>query len=1138
MNAYRHEPLAPRGPVHVERRSKFWVLAVVLIAGVELAGMLAVPMIHGGGAPPVATSAAAPAPAVAPVPAATTHGDLVVTAGHTVYLPEKVVPPSPTLYYQGGNITVESGGTLIVQNTTLVFVQFVGTGGPGSEAYPINRLSHVFKFTIENAGTAIFRNSTLTTATSLINPYPKINVVDNGTLTFWNSKVESAGFLTVGTGGDLTLNQSSVSPNSGVANMTVANGTRADLAYAPTLLVNGGQANLFSSVYRGLYSDNLTLNGTPGPLPLNSTGTVGVTNATNTSSFTTPTGASALTDDYLYPNGIAGGVVTILYNNTIHPHISTTATVMVTYGGLGYPLGPVTIPENSTGSVSVPFTLALVTAINNAGLMTWLNRTGDFGLAAGIYVAFHVTAGPPVVNATLSVLLEAPISFGMSAVGGTSTLSTVDSYIGLNFSAAGDVPWQTHQLALTSGATAYLANLTVKGNVQNGTSQYSNGAVTTDSSSHAYLFRWARLNLTGRGGALPVPNATVSAPYAYNSSQADNLTAQRVNGNLTPAILGYLQYWDKVHGVAKYGESDPSGAASLLLASNDLYGGSAPDGDYLGNYHVVVTPPTGGGAVQAYNYSVRPYPVGVANGSAGYGTPDYWGFVSFPLYFAAVNLAATNAIVVTADNATATTITIGQWLNVTVNIVDNGPAPITSLLGTLYYNATGGTVLGTASKIVDLTAPGQAANVSMTWKVNETVVGLHGKAVADDLAAQLIWNHDLASRGGGFLTTDAAVNFAPSHVHLSKVLPVPPSSLSPTDKYNTSGVLAYNGTGVVVVDLIAWPANGGATVFLAEVIVENTTLAAKHLSQGGPINFTIAEWNASKLVPGDSYHLSVTARYNGVTANDTLPGTYATPGPSALHFFTEKFLGLAIWEWIVIAAAIAAGVVGFLLFSRRQAAGKLVECGECGNLVPEDSRVCPKCGAEFESDVVRCSRCSSTIPANSQFCPECAAQLLGKPGEGGTDPERQAYADFTERYRAEAKKELGENYGEGAFWDWWKRQPSYTPFSQWKVQQGQGTSRTGMSAPPPGSPPPAGPGAAAGVAAPPRRRTAAPPPARPPSASAAPAAGTPPGAAPGSTAPPMPAPAAPAAAMKPCPNCGKEIPPEYLVCPFCGSVTQ
>ena len=73
------------------------------------------------------------------------------------------------------------------------------------------------------------------------------------------------------------------------------------------------------------------------------------------------------------------------------------------------------------------------------------------------------------------------------------------------------------------------------------------------------------------------------------------------------------------------------------------------------------------------------------------------------------------------------------------------------------------------------------------------------------------------------------------------------------------------------------------------------------------------------------------------------------------------------------------------------------------------------------------------------------------PRGGRVHPEKQAYADFTEKYRAEAKKELGDNYSEGAFWDWWKRQPTYTPFSQWSLQQGQGTARAGMTAPPVGT---------------------------------------------------------------------------------------
>ena len=47
----------------------------------------------------------------------------------------------------------------------------------------------------------------------------------------------------------------------------------------------------------------------------------------------------------------------------------------------------------------------------------------------------------------------------------------------------------------------------------------------------------------------------------------------------------------------------------------------------------------------------------------------------------------------------------------------------------------------------------------------------------------------------------------------------------------------------------------------------------------------------------------------------------------------------------------------------------------------------------------------------------------------------------------------------------------------------------------------------------------------------------------GATAPTPGAPAAPppapvGAGLKACPSCGKEIPTEYLVCPFCNAVTS
>jgi RNA polymerase subunit RPABC4/transcription elongation factor Spt4 len=356
----------------------------------------------------------------------------------------------------------------------------------------------------------------------------------------------------------------------------------------------------------------------------------------------------------------------------------------------------------------------------------------------------------------------------------------------------------------------------------------------------------------------------------------------------------------------------------------------------------------------------------------------------------------------------------------------------------------------------------------------------------------------------------------------------PSTTLNLAQIYTTSGVVQYNGSQAATVTVYATPTSGGTPIPLGTASATSGT------------QFTVT-WKSLNgvLSPGQSYTLSVTASAYGVTsAAYPILGTYSVPGP-APNFFESKFLGLPIWIWLAIVAAIIVALVAFLLLARRQAAGRLVECGECGNLIPEDATVCPKCGAEFEHDLIRCSRCASTIPADSKVCPECAAQLLGKPGEVGADPEAQGYADFTERYRAEGKRELGDNFSEGAFWDWWKRQPTYVSFSQWKLQQGSGTSRAGMTAPPaataeeatsmggPKAPPPGGAvaspsGGGATMMAP------------PPAASGGPA---PPAAVTGAAATMAPG-AMPGGPLKKCPSCGKEIPGEYLVCPFCGAVTQ
>ncbi len=1131
----------PGGPVHSSRRSNSWgvgtalvVLAVSFLSLATLSTVAASPTalaVPSGSAAGVA--AAAPPPVV-------THGDLLVVAGETYTI---APAPGQSTYYQGGNITVDAGGTLYITSVTLSFVEFVASNGTA-----LQRLAHLYHFTDD--GQVFVENSTVTTDLQSVNAYAKLNltVAAGGLFDLSNSTLAFPGWLTVtGTGSNLTVeNGSAIHANPVVRNLTEPGILKGDNAFAPTLLVtNGGAASILNSTYTNIYADNFTQNGTPRPAPLAVNHTLLAGGAQVISDLSTPSDSANLSLDWAYPSGITGGEVQFYYSdkNTL----PTTVYVNLTYGGTPYVLGTVTLLNGTVNAyANATFPANLTAAINAGGLLQYLNYTGDFGVTPSrISLSLNVQ-GLPLNATSIAVLLNPPVSNDLTVTGANSRLTAADALFGLTFNRAAasplsletPYPWNARELALEDGATAYLANVSATGGITNVFGGY---AIHTDATSTAYLYRWAEFNLTGERGIL-LYNGVASSHYAYNSSQANNATVNNLNNNLStvsPVLYAYAQAWDRAHDVPSYGASGANGIATVLLASNEITGPSLPNGFFLGNYHITVTVPaipSPPDRTQSFNWSaISSYPLGVANGTVGYRTPDFGPGVSFPAYNASIDVKS-GGIVVTANGTVDSTVKLGQLLGMNVTVTDEGIAPVTSLTVTLLYNAATPKVLAELNRTVDLTAPNQTEVVDLAWLANDTVTGLAGGTFSNGFVVSVVWNHNIAASGGGSLNRTVIVEIQPSDIRVYGGT-APPTSLKASTKYLTAGYVIYNGSGSPTIELEATPGSGTPIV----LGTGNPPVNGSRVAQNGSF---VIDWSSVGLKAGTSYTLSLVAAYNGVVSPVfKFAGQYEIPAPAPTNPLFLKVLGEPLWLWLAIAVAIVAGAIGFLLFSRQQAAGKLVECGECGNLIPENAKVCPKCGAEFESDVVRCSRCSSTIPAASRFCPECAVQLLGKPGEFGADPERQAYADFTERYRAEAKKDLGENYTDGAFWDWWKRQASYTPFSQWKLQQGQGTSRTGMSAPPAESPPKKGPAAPGG----------APPKGRPPAGGKPPAGGSaasPSAAAAGASAPATsaappakPATAAPAppgapGALAPCPSCGKEIPPEYLVCPFCGAVTQ
>ena len=1120
-------------------RTTFFAVAAVVIATAMVASGLVLllgpvpagahPAANVGGAASAALRSAAPTPSV-------THGDLIVPSGETFTITSL---PGEHVYYQGGNITVESGGTLDIVNVTLSFVSFVAPTGT-----PAERLAHIYHFT--DNGTVKATNSTITTDMYVLNAYPKLNLtiqsnlaLSPASMTLWNSSIQFPGWVNIkGDAASLVLNGSSISRNPSVANFSQLAVLEGDEGFAPSVVASaGGTLDLFNSSIGSVYADNFSVNNTPRPAPLG-LGNVTLLGPETLSNLVTPTDSANLTRDWLYPMGITGGEIAVSYNDSAG--LPTNVSFSVVYNGLTYPLAaPATLLNDTSGTATTALPASLVSEINTLGLLDYLNLTGDFGVTPSkISIEVTAVAGPEVNKTTVSLELNPPVSDDIVATGAGTHVSLANSGLDLTFTslAASNLsvkkpyPWLSHKLLLTDGANASLANLSVYNPVPGAPLHgvFETSAVITDASSVAYLYRWASVNVSGRGGLLNVKDATVSAVSSLASNQTSSGIANAANNLKTwdPSIWAYLQYWDSLNGIPKYGSSGLAGQASLLLASNYLTQSSLPDGFYLGGYTITVQIPIANDNSTTLPFNVRAYPEGVAFDTPGYNGSDFMPAQQFNSYFADV---AVESIVTQVDGANSTTVRIGQTYALNVTLNDSGTAQVFNVAAFLYYsetayNTTPTQWLDAANETVDLTVPGTLYTIPLQWLVNETVTGDNGRSFSHTLFLLVLWNYGQPVHGGGQVPTGLPTTIDASTVTLSGVtstLVLPNLNLNTI--YSISGSVHYNGSQNATLLVYAYPTSG------VPLIIGSAS------TTHGPGAFSFSLRNLTPLLSaGNKYTIELVASYNSVQTVPWVFGTFTVPAtPSNHNLLTEKILGLPLWIWLVIAAAIVAGVLGFLYISRRSAAGKLVECGECGNLVPESATTCPKCGAEFESDLVRCSRCASTIPANSQFCPDCAAQLLGKPGEGGLDPERQGYADGTERFRAEAKKELGDNYTEGSFWDWWKRQPSYTPFSQWKLQQEQGTPRPGMMAPPatttsrPDTPTPVPPPAPKGGSPPPKRPPsggAAPPPPPPPAASAAPAA--------------APAAGAPAAGLRACPNCQKEIPTEYLVCPFCGSVTQ
>ncbi|MBI0584603.1 MAG: hypothetical protein ISF22_10315 [Methanomassiliicoccus sp.] len=161
--------------------------------------------------------------------------------------------------------------------------------------------------------------------------------------------------------------------------------------------------------------------------------------------------------------------------------------------------------------------------------------------------------------------------------------------------------------------------------------------------------------------------------------------------------------------------------------------------------------------------------------------------------------------------------------------------------------------------------------------------------------------------------------------------------------------------------------------------------------------------------------------------------------------------GIPWYIYLMILAVIAAAIILFSAWLYKYGLGKMVECGECGALVPESSKSCPKCGVAFEVGTAKCSECGAWIPSNSTSCPECNAKFIGDAIEEEEDAYikkmREQYDAHVDTFRDEAKASMGKKYSDAKFVEWFKKQPSYVSFETWLAQEEEKRKFSGVSCP-------------------------------------------------------------------------------------------
>ncbi len=380
------------------------------------------------------------------------------------------------------------------------------------------------------------------------------------------------------------------------------------------------------------------------------------------------------------------------------------------------------------------------------------------------------------------------------------------------------------------------------------------------------------------------------------------------------------------------------------------------------------------------------------------------------------DLTFNGGINVTSSNVSVNEAVIGQTVRIRVNVTNEGWTPAMGVMIQFSFIDSDNFVVNVGTETLNFN-PNQTRQVDFTYAmgVSGVTIGNYTIKVTADSNMTINETNEL----NNVVTRTFVVN-APN--------PSITASLSQYDIKPDSDIIISG----EITNSISHSKLSGVQVIVAIYNSQGVRMSSDNYST---TSATDGSFSKVVHVPADlasgMYMLRVTAIVPGGTpvVQDSPQFQVTTQGSE---------IGISIWIWILIIAVVLAVILigSFLIY---RGLGRMVECGECGALIPETSKRCPKCGVEFESGTAKCSQCGAWIPATSKECPECGAKFASEPMAEEENEYikkmRGEYDEFVSPYREQAKAALGKKYSEAKFAEWWKKQPSYVPFERWLSQE-------------------------------------------------------------------------------------------------------